>query len=246
MIVKNALCFFIPFLAVVVQVYGQDTTYYTDNGQQVQSLQSADYYGVAQREPADSNRVTVRTYFPSGQIRSEIHYSDYKKDLYGGKVKKYYKNGRLKIDADYIDGKLNGQALSYWENGKPKRKDLYRNDKLIKGTCYGADGHPIPHFPFMQMPSFPGGETALMHYLASKIKYPRQARKKNITGKVVIQFIVNRKGKITNPTIAESVSPDLGNEALHVVQGMPDWKPGIQDGEPVNVQYNLPVQFQLQ
>lgn len=244
---KNVLFLFIPlFVLTAIQTQGQDTTYYTDNGQKVPSLQTANYYVIKRFESDDSSRAVVNTYFRSGQIRSEAYYSKYKKGLYDGKVREYYQNGQLKADVDYGNGKLNGEALTYWENGKPKRKDEYRDGKLIKGTCYDAEGHPVPHFAFMQMPEFPGGEKALMNYLARKIKYPKQARKKSITGRVVIQFTVNKKGKITDPRIVESVSPDLGSEALRVVKGMPDWKPGLQDGELVDVQYNLPIQFQLQ
>ena len=95
------------------------------------------------------------------------------------------------------------------------------------------------------MPEFPGGTAELMKFLAMNIKYPVEAQKENVQGRVVVQFVVSKTGKITDPTIACSVSPELDAEAIRVVKAMPDWKPGTQRGQAVNVKFNIPISFRL-
>lgn len=97
-----------------------------------------------------------------------------------------------------------------------------------------------------KMPEFPGGMTGLMQYLSKNVKYPADARAKGIQGRVVVSVIVNTKGKATNATIIQSVSPSLDAEALRVAGTMPDWTPGTKDGKPVNVKYSFPITFRLQ
>lgn len=98
-----------------------------------------------------------------------------------------------------------------------------------------------------QMPSFPGGESALMKYLNSHIHYPAVARENGIQGTVVVQFIVGPDGTIRDvKTVGAKKGGGLEEEAIRVVKGMPKWTPGRQNGRAVTVQYNLPVRFVLQ
>ena len=96
------------------------------------------------------------------------------------------------------------------------------------------------------MPDFPGGQAALMKYLASNIKYPTIAQENGTQGRVIVQFVVNRDGSIVDARVARSVDPYLDREALRVVNSMPKWKPGMQRNKPVRVLYTLPVMFRLQ
>jgi protein TonB len=97
-----------------------------------------------------------------------------------------------------------------------------------------------------QMPSFPGGQAALMNYLNSNIKYPVIAEENGIQGRVVVQFVVGKDGSISNVHVAKSVDPSLDKEAVRVVKAMPKWIPGKQNGQAVTVRYTLPVTFRLQ
>jgi protein TonB len=96
-----------------------------------------------------------------------------------------------------------------------------------------------------KMPQFPGGEEALYQYLSTNIKYPLKERKKGITGKVYVSFVVNTDGGIIYTRIAKGVSKGIDDEALRVVSSMPKWIPGAQQGKPVAVQYMLPITFSL-
>jgi TonB family protein len=96
------------------------------------------------------------------------------------------------------------------------------------------------------MPVFPGGETEVRKFIANNIRYPKEALKYGEVGKVYVTFIVAKDGAVEKVRIVRSVSPALDNEAIRVVSTMPNWIPGKDKGEPVNVQYTMPVNFQLQ
>lgn len=97
-----------------------------------------------------------------------------------------------------------------------------------------------------QMPSFPGGPSALMKYLSENIKYPVVAQENGVQGRVVVSFVVERDGSITDVKVVRSVDPSLDREATRVVKSMPKWIPGKQNGSAVRVKYNVPVSFKLQ
>lgn len=94
-------------------------------------------------------------------------------------------------------------------------------------------------------PEFPGGTQALLDYLRKNIKYPQICRENNIQGRVLVSFVVNKDGAIVDPQVVKSVNPSLDKEALRVISGMPNWKPGSQRGKPVRVKYTVPVNFRL-
>ena len=97
-----------------------------------------------------------------------------------------------------------------------------------------------------EMPSFPGGNGALMSYLASNIKYPVVAQENGVQGRVIVSFVVERDGSISDVKVARSVDPSLDREAQRVVKSMPRWSPGKQNGSTVRVKYTVPVVFRLQ
>ena len=97
-----------------------------------------------------------------------------------------------------------------------------------------------------QMPQFPGGPNALFEYLSKNIKYPVVAEENGIQGRVIVTFVVERDGSITDVKVAKSVDPSLDKEAMRVVKSMPHWIPGKQNGAAVRVKYTVPVTFRLQ
>lgn len=97
-----------------------------------------------------------------------------------------------------------------------------------------------------QMPDFPGGQTELIKYIASHVRYPAFAQESGIQGTVFVSFVVDRTGKVTRVQVARSVDPALDKEAIRVVSAMPDWSPGRQGGKAVAVSYTVPIKFKLQ
>ena len=96
------------------------------------------------------------------------------------------------------------------------------------------------------MPEYPGGINALMSYLSKNIKYPETAKKAGVQGRVFVSFIVEKDGRVNESKILRGIGAGCDEEALRVVNSMPKWKPGLSEGKPVRVQYNLPIKFQLQ
>lgn len=127
-----------------------------------------------------------------------------------------------------------------------------KNSKLDEVVVVGYASENTPATPERvlenaeEMPKFPGGVNGLMQYLAKHIKYPTDAQRNRTEGRVILQMIVNRDGRVINPKIIQSVSPSLDNEAIRLVLNMPRWEPGTDQGEPVAVQYTLPITFTLQ
>ncbi len=97
-----------------------------------------------------------------------------------------------------------------------------------------------------QMPSFPGGQGALFEYLSKNIKYPVVAEENGVQGRVIVTFVVERDGSITDVKVVKSVDPSLDKEAARVVRSMPHWIPGKQNGSAVRVKFTVPVTFTLQ
>lgn len=96
------------------------------------------------------------------------------------------------------------------------------------------------------MPDFPGGMAALMKYLGTNIKYPTISQEMGSAGKVIVQFVVDKDGTITNPAVVRGVDAYLDKEAIRVISSMPKWNPGVQNGKKVRVKYTVPVVFRLQ
>lgn len=97
-----------------------------------------------------------------------------------------------------------------------------------------------------QMPMFPGGEAALLKWVAEHIKYPTICQENGIQGRVTVQFVVTKDGSVGQVRVVRSKDPDLDKEAVRVVKSLPKFTPGKQNGIPVNVWYTLPITFRLQ
>lgn len=94
-----------------------------------------------------------------------------------------------------------------------------------------------------KLPEFKG---SMMQWLYQNLKYPEEAVKNNIEGRVIVRFVVGKNGKIYNPEVVRSIHPALDAEAVRVIKAMPEWTPGLKDGKAVNVKYTIPVSFKLQ
>lgn len=96
-----------------------------------------------------------------------------------------------------------------------------------------------------QMPEFPDGAGALMQFIATNVRYPEAAIKAGVQGRVIVSFIVDAEGRISNTKVVKKVNDDLDAEAIRVIGSMPKWKPGMQNGKAVRVRYVLPITFRL-
>ena len=121
------------------------------------------------------------------------------------------------------------------------------NEIVVKGVAKPSDNVTGDVYEAVeQMPEFPGGMAGLMQYITKNLRYPEEAKAKGIQGRVTVRVVVNTEGKVTNAEVLRSADPVLDAEALRVASSLPDWKPGMQDGKPVNVRFIFPVNFSLQ
>ena len=132
----------------------------------------------------------------------------------------------------------------------PQQVSVTKNVKqAVSAVSVPADNNQTDQDKVYQvvekMPEFPGGIQMLIKYLSQNIKYPEEAQKLGIEGKVICQFVITKEGKVDDVNVIRSVHPSLDAEAIRVLKAMPIWIPGEQRGTKVNVQYVLPINFKL-
>ncbi|MDU1903869.1 MAG: TonB family protein [Dysgonomonas sp.] len=143
------------------------------------------------------------------------------------------KNKNLQISiVDYADGSTDKNAID--------PRELIENRKIVEEK-------PEPPITFaQQMPQYPGGDSELIRYIGSNLRYPTIAAENNIEGRVVIRFVVGKDGSVSDINVIQTLDPSCDKEAMRVVKSMGRWIPGMQNGRPVAVYYTLPILFRLQ
>lgn len=250
----------LAFLSQVLIIKAQDTTFFDANKNEVSSLSLSDFFRVKSVSINDTNNVKVSEFYSNGQIKSEINYKNYTLKKVDGKRMEWYKNGQLKTEIDYIDGEITGQILTFWENGISKRVDNYKKDKFISGKCFNKKGEQIKHFRYLIMPRFKKclkkkkfekiqscTDYEMYSHIAKTTRYPKEALDSGLVGTVYIQYRIDTTGNVFNPIIVKGINGGqlLEEEALRVVKTLPKMIPGEQDGEKVQVQYTVPIKFNL-
>jgi protein TonB len=126
---------------------------------------------------------------------------------------------------------------------------------LLSGFSFGQTTPPPPppdsyngvnvYKVVEHQPEFPGGDEAMMKFIQKNIRYPDTERESDVQGRVVVQFVVNEDGSLSDIVVKKSVSPGIDKEAMRVVSMLPKFKPGTQQGKAVRVQFILPIMFKL-
>jgi protein TonB len=124
-------------------------------------------------------------------------------------------------------------------------KEVVEVVQQVKEEVQEAEAEPEPFVVVEEMPSFPGGDPALLKYIGEHTQYPEVAKENNIQGRVIIRFCVTAKGGVSQVSVLKGVDPELDKEAIRVVNTLPPFKPGKQGGKPVPVWYMVPITFTL-
>ena len=124
-------------------------------------------------------------------------------------------------------------------------KEVVEVVQQVKEEVQEAEAEPEPFVVVEEMPSFPGGDVALLKYIGEHTQYPEVAKENNIQGRVIIRFCVTAKGGVSQVSVLKGVDPELDKEAIRVVNTLPPFKPGKQGGKPVPVWYMVPITFTL-
>ena len=124
-------------------------------------------------------------------------------------------------------------------------KEVVEVVQQVKEEVQEAETEQQPFVVVEEMPMFPGGDPALLAYIAANTQYPEIAKENNIQGKVIVRFCVTSKGGVNQVSVLKGVDPELDKEAIRVVTTLPTFKPGKQGGKPVPVWYMVPIAFTL-
>lgn len=211
---------------------------------------------------------TIKTYYPNGQLQKIQSYDSLPPELkYNGPaVLEYYdsagnaivRDGNGRVEEYFIkkpgfyltqgvvkNGLKDSVWVSYYPNGKPYSEEQWANGKFILGKYFREDGQFSEYTEFETQAGPVGGMSAFYRYVGMKMKYPKEARRMGIEGKVFVEFIVERDGTLSNIKVVRGISPECDQEAVRVVSISPKWKPGLQRGQAVRSKFNLAIIFKL-
>ncbi len=145
-----------------------------------------------------------------------------------------------KLQEEVVDNKSAIGSVDFDEGTDDVEAPMPTENKVI------AEEVETPFVIVEQMPEFPGGQEAMMKYIFSKLNYPAQARRMQISGKVFIKFVIGPTGTVSNVQVIRGIGGGCDEEAVRVISGMPKWNPGKQGGRAVSVFFTLPITFKLQ
>lgn len=166
-------------------------------------------------------------------------------------LEKYMDSGIMSMEIPYKNGRYDGEGKVYYK-GILVKKVIYKNgimvnkeDLVSKDSLQDTDSVPKLHVEIM--PTFIGGESEMMDFIAKNVVYPKKAIANAIEGTVKVKFTVDQIGNVKDLQIVSKEKLGYGceEEALRVIRIMPRWNPGLQNGEPVNVYFHLPIKFRL-
>ena len=186
-----------------------------------------------ERKDTIRNRIASESYlYPDGKTKEEVNvtYQTSKRgmEIYSYTRKCFYPSGNLQYEESLGEKETEPLTVYYNEKGKKVKRPKQKFEL------------------FMQMPSFPGGQEALLYFLSQNVKYPPIAQKNGIQGRVIVQFVVAKDGKISDVVVVRSGGdPSLDREAVRVIKSMPRWEPGKRRGKPIRFKYTAPVNFRL-
>jgi hypothetical protein len=246
-------------------------TYFDSNKRDCDSINAAGYRQIVYSFEGPKTIQTVQSYRMNGTLASEsIHdqslfpYKYSVRKIYDslerlketqnvyldnleGPFEKFYPNGALKAKGSYHLNNYDDTLIGYYPNGAVNRIDVFCNDYLIAGKCFGTDGKDTTHFPFYQQASFPGGESELYKYISMNLVYPQSAINNHLTGKCYATFKVNTTGEISDAKIIRGVTgcPECDIEYLKVLISMPNWLPLVDEEILQDAFFQLPITFNI-
>lgn len=182
-------------------------------------------------------------WYENGILKSEKNYIRGKLD---GMVKIWNNKGILNKNVEYKNGLKHGQFLTYYDNGQPVRKDIYKNDVMIRGKCFTPEGKDTVYFDYFTMPEFNGGLKGFKNFILEKLTYPDTARLNDEEGNVHVRFTVGKDGHVKGINVIKGDKVYFNEEVIHAVASSPEWIPGRRDGKVVDVTITIPVKFKLE
>lgn len=230
-------------ICITTSIAGQDTSYYD----KVLDSDETRIKGIL--EYNDSLKLYFYKSYDKQGLLDFTHYSKSDKyKHYEGQYTSYDEQGNVKWYKNFLNNKLHGEIKSVWPNGNLKRIETYKEGERIEGECFDQEGKPLEYYEFQIKPEFPGGDEGLLREIYARLKYPKKARKNGTEGWVIVEFVIDKMGEIQNPKITNSPGEELSKATLKAFKKISKtkWTPAMVDGDPVDIQYTMPVRFKLQ
>ncbi|MDA9554932.1 TonB family protein [Pelobium sp.] len=161
-----------------------------------------------------------------------------------GKFKLVYKNG-VQEEGEYLNGNKQGLFKTFNPKLNESYEDLYEGGNFIKGKTIDSNGNTLTYNSILKLAEFKGGTQAFTRFISTNLRYPPEARREGVQGRVVISFKVQIDGSLSDFKINKSVSNEIDEEALRVLKSSPKWIPGQYRGINETVSYTIPITFKL-
>lgn len=198
----------------------------------------------------DSTAGEVRDYYLSGTLQSREEFENIRQRRYHGVSEYFDKNSQVTTHAEFAHGKRNGEFRLYYPGGQLKRRERYADDaRSGAGECFAPSGQPVPFFEYEVMPRYSqgdGGFATIVQAISHNFRYPKDARRAGIEGRVFITFVVTSLGTVADVQVKETLFPSIDAEAVRAVYQLKHFVPGQQDGKPVKVSFTVPITLRLQ
>lgn len=233
---KFILSLLLLFISQFVFAQSSDTTWFTKTWEK--TTKENGYYYRTVTSDAQGGLLHVKDFFASGELQMEGYYTSLDPEMKEGTFIWWHKNGVKQRECLFQNNAM--VKLTEWdENGSQTA-----HKEVVNVVTY-VDGKPVYEPKYLEAAPRYAGKEGFFEYLKANVKYPAEAVRAGIGGKVIIGFVVTKKGKIKHVEVVQGVHPAIDSEALRVIKEMPRWTPALQDGKPVDTNMNLPISFNL-
>lgn len=254
------LFLFISFLILIQPNYSQDTIYITNDGKWVADADQWAKKFIRTMVTGEKGSVYKATEYNMFYKKiSEGYYADDSLKIKHGEFVKFYEDGAVKCKANYIQNQQEGLFETYYPNGVLKRTETYTNGLSNGGTCYDSEGKKVKFYPYEILPHFKecskyiAIEKDLQNcfyenffaFLDRNLVYPAEAKSKNIQGKVIVGFVIESDGTVSNVMVIQGIDKLLDDAAIAVIKKLPVLVPAKEDGVALKIKYKLPINFTL-
>ena len=198
----------------------------------------------------DSTAGEIRVYYLNGQLQRREQLEHLAKQIPNGIDESFEKDGQLTMHAEFTHGRRTGELRTYYPGGQLKRRERFAATGFSNGgECFAPDGTPVPFFAFEIMPRYSEGDgssQAIIKALMRNFRYPKDAVRAKVEGRVLVAFSVTEQGTVADVHLVHSLFPSVDANAMQAVYQLKHFEPGKQDGRPVKVGYTVPITLRVQ
>ncbi len=232
------------FLFLIQNLFAQDTIriYFDKNWEKIKHGENAMY---SRKVFKKGDLWYVKDYYLNGQLQMEGSFNNKKCTERSGEFIYYTENGNIDHKGIFLNNNYEGTWIWYHTNDKKSSEELYSNGKRIKAEYWDTNGMKVDSAEGEHKASFNGSEQGFRKYVESNLIYSKAAQKAGKEGLVLVSFVIETDGSLTNAVVIKSAGHLLDEEALRVIRSSPKWEPAKLHNRLVRIQYTFPLTFIL-